>query len=273
MVISNPFRNLKLIEVPDSPHALGFLRLYVFGIWLIKLLVDPFEDLGYLPASIFNPVGLLKILPATTLEWLLDPQVLLSFRYLTILALLLATIGLFSRPATLISCFLLVAFQALIKGFSHLQHAEIPLLYAACIIALFPSGDAFALRPRRRLSRVPQNYSVPLLLIMILICFSYFEVGIYRIFNGGIRIFTEDSMKYWTVWYAFKDQDYAWNFSSWLYEYPVLALLFHVIVFVMMKIFFGELSLLYIVFLNPGHWFASLDQRLFARSRSEALPA
>lgn len=273
-----------------SPQALGFLRIYLFGMWMIYILIDPIEDLAYLPLSISSPVGFFKMIPVSLLDTILSVGFLATFKWFTVLCLLLVTLGIFTRPLAFLACALLTFHLGLIKCFSHLQHAELPLLYAVYIISLFPISDALALQPSKHPQRAPQNYSLPIFMIVALVCIAYFEVGIYRLIHGGIAIFTEDSMKYWTVWYSYKDQDYGWNVGRYLLDYPLLALFiklgyplstlveilaplsilsrhfkkffvlymvtFHIAVFITMKINFGGLSLLYIVFFDLHKWFA-----------------
>jgi hypothetical protein len=283
-------KKISLVHINNSPQALAFLRILIFGFWFFYILIDPIEDLSFLPVTIFEPISFFKLLSNEVLSKILDYNFLFTFRWATIIFILLAMAGVYSNVTAKISCLLIFFHLALVKSFSHLQHAEMPPLYVAMVLAVFRSDDAFALLPsKRKKPASPGEYSVAILFIMIIISFTYFEVGVYRLLKSAPGIFLDDSMKLWAVFYSLKDQDYNWGFGKLFLQYPAIStflkigfpfvtileilapvslisrkfkyffvlfmFLFHVTVFITMKINFGALSILYIIFLDIDRWF------------------
>lgn len=283
-------KKISLVHINNSPQALAFLRILIFGFWLLYIFIDPIEDLSFLPVTIFEPISFFKLLSNEILSKILDYNFLFTFRWATIIFILLAMAGVHSNVTAKISCLLVFFHLALVKCFSHLQHAEMPPLYVAMVLAVFRSDDAFALLPsKRKKPASPGEYSMAILFIMIIISFTYFEVGVYRLLKSAQGIFLDDSMKVWAVFYSLKDQDYNWGFAELFLQYPAIStflkigfpfitileilapvslisrkfkyyfvffmFLFHVAVFITMKINFGALSMLYIIFLDIDRWF------------------
>ncbi len=295
---------MKLLHQDATPRDLGLLRLWVFGIWICKIILDPLHRLAILPATIFDPPGPLRLIPARAWEYVLTPAFLTSFKVALLVSLLLVFLGLFTRTSAVISAILLVLHQGLTRGFGHINHAELCLLYAAIILALFPCGDALALFSRKADPRRPHLYSVPLVAIAAVISLTYFFIGTYRIVHGGLAIFTSDSLSYYIIEQTSRNSYYSWEFGRLLLDQPlppwvlrlafligtvneVLAPLclvsrrfrlvfltlivpFHVIIFFFMNILFLENLLMLIVFVDSSRWLSPVS---IQRSSSVATAA
>ena len=55
---------MKLLHEDATREVLEAVRVWIFGIWLVKVVLDPLPVISELPVIIFNPAGfLLKFLP------------------------------------------------------------------------------------------------------------------------------------------------------------------------------------------------------------------
>jgi len=78
--VSRSSEPLWALRKPVPAESLAALRIWVFGLWLIKIVADPFQRLGQLPPEIFSARGLLRLIPHETWLWLIDPSRLLFIR-------------------------------------------------------------------------------------------------------------------------------------------------------------------------------------------------
>src|SRR5476651_1133032 len=108
---------LELIHEQAGPRLLRLARLGIFALWIVKLLLDPLWRLAEMPRELFQPIGILTLLPASVLDHLLTPGGLAS---LLILTLAVLALGLTNRAFPLVStvaAVLLTAYSSLIRGF------------------------------------------------------------------------------------------------------------------------------------------------------------
>ena len=268
--------------------SLAALRIWVFGLWAMKILADPFQRLGWMPPEIFPARGLLRLIPHETWLWLIDPTRLLLIRVALVLALLLATVGVATRVAAPIAGLLLLYQQGLIRV-GHFNHTELPLLYAALILAVAPCGDALAITGPRA-PRPPGNrYAIPIVLIAAMLVTTYCFVGAHRLSHGGLELFKSNAMSFWVVADTYRTPELNWDIgvrvvsipllaSALKYGFPLVTCLevfapltlvwgtfrrfwipamigFHISVLVLMKISFWEQVAVYAVFLDTSGWF------------------
>jgi hypothetical protein len=71
------------------------------------------------------------------------------------------------------------------------------MLYAAYVLAAFPSADAFSLSRRRALPAAPVMYIAPIVAISLLIAVPYSMIGAFRIGRSGLGLFGSDAIKNW----------------------------------------------------------------------------
>lgn len=183
-----------------SPRALGVLRAAVFLIWLGDLLRESFRDLAALPLEMFQPLGLLRLLPAAAWAHVFTLEFFGPFR--VVLALLLVALMLGVGPYRLLAPVawgLLIFWQGLPRGMVGNVHRELALLYVTGIIAFFPATDGFALRPPRRPAGAPALYRAPLMAATLVFCLTYVLVGVRRVTWGGPGIFLDDTILRYVV--------------------------------------------------------------------------
>lgn len=209
-----------------TPWTLGVIRAWVFGIWLLIIVPDPFYLLAELPISIFEPLGLMRFVPASGWTWILDVQFLYGFKFLLLVFLVLSMLGVWPyHPIAITTAVMLTFHQGLVRGFSYINHAELGALYAVYVLALFPATDGFAWRRRKANLAPSTTYSAALLLMTAMLLFTYTAISSFRLAHAGPTIFFSDSMKYYIGWLTFRDGDFGWDVGKWVFEYSSLALL------------------------------------------------
>lgn len=208
---------------PSTPEAVGLLRVWVFGLWLVDVARDPLGDLAHLPRELFTPPGLLMLLPEAWWDLVLSAVGLTCLKTLLLVTLIAATAGWVFRPAALLASLLLIMTQGMIRGFGHINHAEIPMLYAAFLLALFPCADAWALRHSRVPRARPEVYAAPFLLIVAALCFSYFFAGVNRVIHGR-EVFFSQSMQSWLISGALREAGSSPGLGRLANDMPVFQL-------------------------------------------------
>jgi len=228
---------MKLLHQNTSPETLKFVRVWVFGIWFLIIAQDPIHLLSFLPISVFEPVGFLRIIPISVRPLLIDSLFLYGIKIVTLISLVLVILNIFSKPAAVFACVFLTLYQGIVRGFGgHISHADLVLLYAAYFLALFPLADVMVkkgvgflpLRSAKDTSieetaihpMVNLN-GIPLIAILSAMCFTYTLVGVYRIVYGGIETFTSGSITFWALRNSFQVLHPSWGFGKFLLDYPL----------------------------------------------------
>ena len=207
---------LELIHEQAGPRLLRLARLGIFALWIVKLLLDPLWRLAEMPRELFQPVGILALLPEGTLDNLLTPTGLTSLLVVTLIVLVL---GLTNKAFPLISTLaavLLTAYSSLIRSFGPAVHTDIVLLLAVYALAGFAWADYFAPKARGR-------YSYPLITIVALLTLSYCLVGLNRAVAGGVSVFTGDTMEAWAIDASLRGYYFNTNIGWHVPEWPLVV--------------------------------------------------
>jgi hypothetical protein len=177
-----------------SARALALARIWIFGLCLVDVAVDRLQELAGLPLDFLVPVGPLALVPSALLGRLYEPGFLVALQATLCGLLALAIVGAPGfRAIALAACALLTIQYALLRSVGYVNHAELPMLYAAVVLALAPSTDAWAWR-RATPARDPAIYGASLGLIALLFCLTYTLVGVHRVLMAGPAIFTDGSL-------------------------------------------------------------------------------
>jgi hypothetical protein len=176
--------------------SLGLLRIWVFGIWLVEVALDPISRMTRLPAELFDPPGLAGLLPPDEIDWVLNPALLTMAGAVLVAGLVAVVLGAYRRPwVPGIVVVGLVAHQALVRSFGSMGHAELALLYVSALLCLFPLADGLALRRRPpREVRSPQLYAAPFVLAGLVLSLTYFGTAAARMWKG-LDLFTTSTMR------------------------------------------------------------------------------
>ena len=196
-----------------SPGALRAARVFVFGLWIGKIATEPLERLAEFSPAIFQPIGLLKLIPHAAWPWLLSAGVLLAFRVLATACLVGSLIGPLQTVAAIASCLLLTFHQGLVRGIGYVNHSELPLLYAAYVLA------ASAVIDRAGGKRA----DVPLMAIALVLCLSYAATAISRLVLGAPGVFHPDTLTAWIAGYSYETTYHGWSVGRSVLELPPAA--------------------------------------------------
>jgi hypothetical protein len=282
---------MRLLHANASKESVSFFTRYVFAIWALKYLFDPFEQLARLPYDYASPVGILRLIPDVTMHTVVSSMPgMFLIRLVTICSCIACvirpTIPIFSALASV----LIVAEQSLLRSFGHVNHAEIPLVLAAITLSAFALANASRLTPSPAPGKPDNRYAGPLVTVALLICMTYSLVGITRLTTGGYHIFVSDMLLKVTFDHAYLpwllDFDLGQHIDEWplaIYflkvGFPIVTLLevlapmclisrrfsvlfvcvmvsFHLVVLILMKLPFFE-NILLMAFLVEAPWFHS----------------
>jgi hypothetical protein len=183
--------------VPTNARALGMVRAGVCGFFLYSHLQKSYSDLGRLPATVLRPTGLMQLLPWSFYDALLTTTGMLVLKVLLIISLLIATAGFINELATKSSALLLLFYEGLLRSFGHFNHDEMPAVYVLIVLAFSPCGDAFSLDSwlKRKYARAAGwIYGYPILLMRVLLAWSYFTSAIIKLRVAGFKYFSPDSL-------------------------------------------------------------------------------
>jgi hypothetical protein len=209
----------RLLHEDATPRALEFLRVLIFGIWLVSVVFDPLPIISHLPTSVFHPAGvLLRCLPSSVQLCLVTAPFLYGLKMVTSISLLLVILNKAMKPAAVLSCILLTVYQGIVRGFGHINHADIAVLYGAYFITLFAIADSIVKKRRgeRAKSAVNPN-SIPFIALLSCMLFTYSFIGIFRALHGGVELFTSDTMTYWIVHNSHRSSFYfLWDLDDWI---------------------------------------------------------
>ncbi len=226
MRISATLRHLvgpiELLHEKAGPRLLRLTRLGIFLLWIVKLLLDPLWRLAEMPRGMFQPVGILALLPAAALDALLTWNGLAALLVFTLGILVLAlTDKAFPLVAT-VAAFLLTAYSSLIRSFGPAVHTDIVLLLAVYALAGFAWADWLALKFGEK-KLLPGAAAYPLVTIVALLSLSYCLVGLNRTVAGGIGVFTGDTMETWAIDASLRGYYFNTNIGWHIPEWPVVV--------------------------------------------------
>jgi Vitamin K-dependent gamma-carboxylase len=206
--------------VPTNATSLGMIRGGVCGFILCQILTTSFADLGKLPVVVLRPTGFMQLLPWLFYDLLLTPSGILTFKALMVFSLLAATCGWQASLTTKSSAVLFVIYEGLLRSFSHFNHDEMPAVYILIVLAFTPCADAFSLdaRNQRRSAKQPGVlYGYPILLMQVLLSWSYFSSALLKLRVGGLSYFSTDNLPSLAILHSLDNlHDTHFRFAFWL---------------------------------------------------------
>ena len=283
------FADPRLIHSDASPEALAVARMWVFGMWVVLALQDAMMAQAGLQASLRVPLGIMPLVPSGLIEWLSSPGGLLTFKVTLVTACAAAALGLLTRVAMVVAITLVILWQTLSRSFmGYANHAELPLLFAALVLAISPCDRALVLWPRARRDPGPAACQFPLVAILGITCLTYLFIGTFRLTHGLPGLFQSNALSEWILSLNLRYADpgtslgvawignpvlraggkvgfffltllevatpfclMSWRFrAAWL---PAM-LLAHVGILLLMRIDFTNQVLCYLFFIDSRHW-------------------
>lgn len=206
--------------VPSSAFALGVVRSVVHGTFLVSVLFTSFSALGTLPATILRPTGVMKLLPWSFYEQLQTPSAMVLLKTVMVLSLLLSTAGFLTVVSTKTSFLLVLFYQGLLRSFGHFNHDEMLAVYYLAVLAFTPCGDAFSLDSRiakARRERPALAYAYPILLMQLLMAWSYFSSALIKVRVAGLKYFSVDNLPSLAIFHSLDNlHDTHFRLAFWL---------------------------------------------------------
>jgi len=297
-------RALKFL-VPTEATALGIVRAVVCGFIVCEIASTSFSDLARLPVTLLRPTGAMQLLPWRFYDQLLTPPGMLILKGLLLLSLVAATLGCLTSLSTKSAAVLFLFYQGLLRSFSHFNHDEMPAVYILFVLAFSPCGDAFSCDSWRRRARSgPAGlvYGYPILLMRILLAWSYFTSALIKIRVAGLSYLAPDNLPSLAIFHSLDnlhDTSFRWAFwlpqvrnytpifvalaLLWELSFPLaifsrrarmiiltMGVFFHLSTLFLMNLFFPYHLAMYLVFIDWGKLRGRLEvglQTIGARSR------
>lgn len=195
--------------------ALRAFRALVFGLWFVTVLRAPIDLLAELPRSMFEPHGILRLLPTAFWDVFITAPVLLTFRFG--LAALLLAVAVARRPPTpllLLASAGVLLFHGFAGGYgTYVDHARFVLLYLTLLLSLASIGMCRDEGSRARAT---------LRLSSLILAAVYALIGWQRIFVGGWEIFTNDALPTYMLLRTFEPGAFDFQLSYRLLGIPAL---------------------------------------------------
>ena len=205
---------------PTNAVALGMVRAGVCGFILCEVLLTSFSDLGRLPVTLLRPTGAMQILPWRFYDLLVTPAGMTTLKWLMVLSLLAAACGCLTGLTTKSSALLFVFYEGLLRSFSHFNHDEMPAVYILFVLAFTPCGDAFSIDRFRGRSRERQPgvvYAYPILLMRVLLAWSYFSSALIKFRVAGFSYLNPDNLPSLAIAHSLDNlHDTQFRLAFWL---------------------------------------------------------
>lgn len=213
-----PVSPLKLLHRDAGRGALVFFQVYVFGLWLLRIVAEPLERVSVLPRGYYEPVGILRLLPDEMHAWLLASEGLAVLKSALVVTLALSLWPRAFRYVAPVASLLLVLHLSLTHGFGGISHALILSLLAAITLSVFAN------LPQRERSPAYNPYAAPLISVVLIITLCYSLVGITRL-QSGISVFTGDTIVNYVVSRSLRSYYYDFNLGLAVGSWPPAAFL------------------------------------------------
>jgi hypothetical protein len=219
-----------MLHARVSNTTIGIVRVAVFGMWLKHLAGDPIARFVRTPFEFFTRIGPLAWLPADWWSWIYQPGFMQAARIVLLLAIGACLLGL--RPYRLIAiatCVGLTLYQSFVRGYGYLHHGELPMLFAAYVLAVYPAARGFALsrdalRPDPAGDREDTDTNrAAMLTICLAFCLTYAFVGTRRVLDGGIEVYFDHTILHYIARYTFGHSLESPGLGRLVLEIPLLG--------------------------------------------------
>ena len=139
----------------------------------------------------------MKLLPWSFYDQLQTPSGMLYLKAAMILSLLFSTAGFLTVISTKTSLLLVLFYQGLLRSFGHFNHDEMLAVYCLVVLAFTPCGDAFSIDSRwarTKKERPLFAYAYPILLMQLLVAWTYFSSAIIKLRVAGWKYLSVDNL-------------------------------------------------------------------------------
>ena len=206
--------------VPRSAFALGVARSIVHGVFLISVLATSFSALGALPVTIMRPTGAMKFLPWSFYDQLLTPTGITLLKIAMVVSLMLSAAGFLTSISTKTSFLLVLFYQGFLRSFGHFNHDEMLGVYCLAVLAFTPCGDNFSLDHwlrRTEKERPLWAYAYPILLMQLLMAWTYFSSALIKLRVAGWKYLSVDNLPALAIFHSLDNlHDTQFKLAFWL---------------------------------------------------------
>ena len=271
------------------------MRCIVHGTFLVSILFTSFSALGSLPVTILRPTGVMKLVPWSFYDQLQTPAAMVVFKCVLVVSLLLSTAGFFTRISTKTSFLLVLFYQGLLRSFGHFNHDEMIAVYYLAVLAFTPCGDDFSIdnRLKTRAQRPAFAYAYPILLMQLLMAWTYFSSALIKLRVAGVKYFSSDNLPALAIFHSLDNlHDTHFKLAFWLPQlksylpfavglvllwellFPLaifwrrvrwwilgFGIIFHLATLFFMNIFFPHQLAMYLIFVDWDRWRERLSDK------------
>lgn len=230
----------------------------------------------------------MQFLPWSFYEQLQTPSAMVLLKTVMVLSLLLSTAGLLTVVSTKSSLLLVLFYQGLLRSFGHYNHDEMLAVYCLAVLAFTPCGDAFSLdsRMRKTINERPAfAYAYPILLMQLLMAWSYFSSALIKLRVAGLKYLSPDNLPALAIFHSLDNlHDTHFRLAFWLPQlktwlpfavalvliwelaFPLavfwrrirwwilgFGIVFHLSTLFLMNIFFPHHLAMYLIFIDWDH--------------------
>ncbi|REL33198.1 hypothetical protein DYD21_13165 [Rhodohalobacter sp. SW132] len=219
-----------MLAAYKSQETLAFLRVTVFGCWLIIAILFSASNYAQLPIEIFEPWGfhaVINFLQPETLHIILSAPFLLFLKIGTIIgcSLLIAGVRPF-RTVAIVTVIFIFLLDFVIRGFNgYINHGQIVIYFAAIFLCFSAASNRWSLFGKDEMNQSPNKYSFPIILTATTFSFVYAFIGIRRFVRGGMEIFTNDALLIYTVRNSLNYSNYGFELGLVLIEFDLVIVL------------------------------------------------
>jgi len=232
----------------------------------------------------------MKLLPWSFYEQLQTPSAMVLLKTVMVLSLLLSTAGFLTVVSTKTSFLLVLFYQGLLRSFGHFNHDEMLAVYYLAVLAFTPCGDAFSLDSRiakARRERPAFAYAYPILLMQLLMAWSYFSSALIKVRVAGLKYLSADNLPALAIFHSLDNlHDTHFHLAFWLPQFKTwlpfavalvliwelafplavfwrrvrwwilgFGIVFHLSTLFLMNIFFPHHLAMYLIFIDWDHRF------------------
>lgn len=191
--------------MPTDADALGVIRAAFCAFVLLQMLSTDFAAFGHLPTTVMRPTGAMQLLSWRFYDALITPRGMLILKALLVVSLLSSSLGFFTSLATKFAALLFLFYEGLVRSFGLFNHDEMTGVYILVVLAFTPCGDGFSLDRLLRATRQRWPgfaYGYPILLMRILVAWSYFTSALIKMRVTGLRYFSPDNLPVVSIWHS-----------------------------------------------------------------------
>ena len=227
----------------------------------------------------------MKFLPWSFYDQLQTPSAMAYLKMAMVLSLLFSTAGFLTIISSKTSLLLVLFYQGLLRSFGHFNHDEMLAVYCLVVLAFTPCGDAFSVDSwlaRKKKERPYFAYAYPILLMQLLVAWTYFSSALIKLRVAGLKYLSVDNLPALAIFHSLDNlHDTSFRFAFrlpevkaylpfavgfillWELLFPLalfwrrlrwwilgLGIIFHLSTLFVMNIFFPHHLAMYLIFVN-----------------------